>query len=150
MRLTFGSVVAIFRDQLKLGRYRYQYDLIDTLLSDYLCEHVDYVLHPTAVSAWVHDRREVPGEIVGYYCLSGGDRKLAATIAAQILPHMPDRAVAVDRIIALIRSDSTIHPATRDDLLVQMDDSPMLLARALIYGMSRCTYYVVEDLQDAA
>lgn len=51
MRLTVGSVIAIFRDQLQLGRYRHQYDLMDTLLSDYLCEHVDYILHAPAVSA---------------------------------------------------------------------------------------------------
>lgn len=150
MRLTVGSVVAIFRDQLQLGRYRHQYDLMDTLLSDYLCEHIDYVLHPTAVSAWLRDRRAVSGEIVGYYCLPGRDRKLAATIAAEILPHMPDRAVAVERIIALVRYDSTIHPATREELLVQADDISMLFARALIYGMSRCTSYTVADLQDAA
>lgn len=28
MRLTVGSVIAIFRDQLQLGRYRHQYDLM--------------------------------------------------------------------------------------------------------------------------
>ena len=150
MRLTLGSVVAIFRDQLQLGRYRHQYDLMDTLLADYLCENIDYVLHPTAVSAWLRDRRAVSGEIVGFYCLPGRDRKLAATIAAQILPHMPDRAVAVDRIVVLIRSDPTIHPATREDLLAQADDVSMLFARALIYGMSRCTNYIAADLQDAA
>lgn len=150
MRLTVGSVVAVFRDQLRLGRYKHQYDLMDTLLSDYLCAYVDYVLHPTAVSAWVHDRRPIPGEIVGYYCMPGGDRKLAATIAAQILPHMPDRAVAAERIIALIRSDPTIHPATREDLLAQADDIPVLLARGLIYAMSRCTRYMTADLQAAA
>ena len=150
MRLTVGSVVAVFRDQLQLGRYRHQYDLMDTLLSDYLCEHIDYVLHPTAVSAWVRDRRAVPGDIVGFYCLPGGERKMAAIICAQILPHMPDRAVAVERVIALVRSDPTIHPVTRDELLAQTDDVPMLFARVLIYGMSRCTIYPVVDLQDAA
>lgn len=150
MRLTFGSVVAIFRDQLQLGRYRYQYDLIDTLLSDYLCEHVDYVLHPTAVSAWIHDRRAVPGEIVGSYCQPGADRKLAATIAVQILPHMPDKAVAVDQMIALIRMDPTIHPETKHDLLADTPDIPTLFARAMIYAMSRCTSYIAADLQDAA
>lgn len=150
MRLTVGSVVAIFKDQLQLGRYRHQYDLMDTLLSDYLCAHLDYMLHPTAVSAWVRDRRPIPGDIVGYYCLPGGDCKLAATIAARILPHMPDRAVADERIIALIRSDPTIHPATRDDLLAQTGDIAMLMARVLIYAMSRCTSYTAADLQDAA
>jgi len=150
VRLTLGSVVAIFRDQLQLGRYRHQYDLMDTLLADYLCENIDYVLHPTAVSAWLHDRRPLSSDIVGYYRLPGRDRKLAATIAAQILPHMPDRAVAVTRIVALIRSDPTIHPATRDELLTQADDVSMLFARALIYGMSRCTSYTATDLRDAA
>ena len=150
MRLTLGSVVAIFRDQLQLGRYRHQYDLMDTLLADYLCENIDYVLHPTAVSAWLHGRRNVSAKLVEYYCMPGRDRKLAATIAAQILPHMPDRAVAVDRIVVLIRSDPTIHPATREDLLAQADDVSMLFARALIYGMSRCTNYIAADLQDAA
>lgn len=150
MRLTLGSVVAIFRDQLQLGRYRHQYDLIDTLLSDYLCEHIDYVLHPTAVSAWLHDRRAVSAAIVAYYCMPGGACKLAATIAAQILPHMPDKALAVDQIIALVRSDPTIHPATRDELLAQTDNISVLFARALIYGMSRCTSYTAADLQNAA
>lgn len=150
MRLTVGSVVAIFRDQLKLGRYRYQYDLMDTLLSDYLCEHIDYVLHPTAVSAWVHDRRDISGDIVAFYCLPGGVRKMAVIIGDQILPHMPDRAVAVEQIIALVRSDPTIHPATKDELLAQTDDIPMLFARVLIYGMSRCPSNPTADLQDAA
>jgi len=150
MRLTVGSVVAIFRDQLQLGRYRHQYDLMDTLYADYLCEHIEYVMHPTAVSAWLHGRRPVTAEIVGYYCLPGGDRKLAATITAQILPHMPDRAVAAERIIALVKADPTIHPATRDDLLTHRDDIAMLMARVLIYAMSRCTDYTAADLQAAA
>jgi len=124
--------------------------LMDTLLSDYLCEHIDYVLHPTAVSAWTHDRRAVSADIVGFYCLPGGERKMAVTISEQILPHMPDRAVAVERIIALVCSDPTIHPVTKDELLAQRDDIPMLFARVLIYGMSRCPSYPAANLQDAA
>lgn len=150
MRLTLGSVVAIFRDQLRLGRYRHQYDLIDTLFADYLCEHVDYVLYPAAVSAWLRDRRAVTAEIVGYYCQPHGERKLATIIATQILPHMPDRAVAVEQIIALVQSDPTIHPVTKGDLLAHRDDIPMLMACVLIYAMSRCTSYTAVDLQDAA
>ena len=150
MRLTVGAVVAIFRDQLQLGRYKHQYDLMDTLLSDYLCDDIDYVLHPTAVSAWLHGRRPITSEIVGYYCLPGGDSKMAATIAAQILPHMPDRAVAAERIIALVKADPTIHPVTKGDLLAHRDDIAMLMARILIYAMSRCTNYTAADLQAAA
>lgn len=150
MRLTIGSVMAIFRDHLQLGRYRHQYDLMDTLLSAYLCDDIDYVLHPTAVSAWLHGRRPVTAQIVGYYCLPGGDRKMAATIAAQILPHMPDRAVAAEQIIALVKDDPTIHPATRSELLTHRDDIAMLMACVLIYAMSRCSNYTATDLQDAA
>lgn len=150
MRLTVGSVVAIFHDQLRLGRYKHQYDLMDTLLSDYLCMNVDYVLHPTAVSAWLRGRRNLPSEMVGYYMQPGGNRKLAATIAAQILPHMPDRALVAERIITLVRCDQTIHPATRDELLAHRDDIAMLMAHVLIYAMSRCTNYNAADLQDAA
>ena len=101
MRLTLGSVVAIFRDQLQLGRYRHQYDLMDTLLSDYLCEYIDYVLHPTAVSAWLHDRRPLSSDIVGYYRLPGRDRKLAATIAAQILSNFE---FSWPRLVSLVMS----------------------------------------------
>ena len=150
MQLTLGAIVAIFRDQLRLGRYRYVYDLMDTLLSDYLCEHVDYVLHPAAVSAWLHNRRYVPANIVGYYCQPGADRKLAATIAEQILPHMPDKAVALEQMIALIRLDPTIHPETKDDLLADTTDIAALSARAMIYAMSRSISYIAADLQDAA
>lgn len=150
MRLTVGAIVAIFHDQLRLGRYKHQYDLMDTLLSDYLCAYVDYVLHPTAVSAWLRGRRNLPSGMVGYYMQPGGDRKLAATIAAQILPHMPDRAVAVERIIVLVQSEPTIHPGTRKELLAQSDDISVLLAKTLIYAMSRCTNYSAADLQDAA
>ena len=150
MQLTLGAIVAIFRDQLRLGRYRYVYDLMDTLLSDYLCEHVDYVLHPAAVSAWLHNRRYVPGNIVGFYCQPGADCKLAATIAEQILPHMPDKAVALEQMIALIRLDPTIHPETKDDLLADTTDIAALSARAMIYAMSRSISYIAADLQDAA
>lgn len=150
MRLTLGAVVAVFRDQLRLGRYRHQYDLMDTLLSAYLCDNIDYVLHPAAVSAWLHGRRSVSAEIVGYYCLPDGHRKLAETIATQILPHMPDRAVAAERTIALVKEDPTIHPVTKGDLLAHRDDIPMLMACVLIYAMSRCTSSTAVDLQDAA
>lgn len=150
MRLTFATVVAVFRDQLKLGRLRAQYDLIFTILYDFLCHNIDYVLHPAAVSAWMLGQRPVSAGIVGYYCMPGGDLKMAATIAAWVLPHIPDRALAVDRLVALIRSDPTIHPETRDELLAQADDISMLFARTLIFSMARNTSYSAADLQDAA
>lgn len=122
------------------------YDLTDSLLQDYLCsdEGIEYTLRASAVSNWIHGRRPVRSHIVGYYCRRGNENRLAKTIAEQILPHMPDQAVAIEAIILLVRGDPTIHPSTKARLLEVMDDAPLLLARIIIYAMSRRDVYMTD------
>lgn len=152
MMVTIGYVIAIFRDYLRLGRYWWIYDLMDTLLADYLCDDVDYVLQPASISRWMSGERPVSPRITGYYCRAGGDAKMARTICRQLLPCMPDHAAAVEDIVSLVETDPTIHPRTRDDLLAgypcrTMEDEAILMARVVVYAMARRT---VAELQYAA
>lgn len=87
---------------------------------------------------------------MGFYRRPGGADKLARVIYDQILPHIPDSAVAVEQIIALVRKDSTIHPETKAELLKDTENPSLLCARVLIYAMARHTNYIAADLQDAA
>ena len=116
-RLDFASVMAVIRRNINDNRCPNQGDLIWTLFRDVAEDENSYMDFDNGqVCRWLSGIARVSPVVSAYYGKNVNRRKLAQRIEKDILPMMPDCAMAVQELCDLIMQAPNVSTQKKADL----------------------------------
>lgn len=141
-QLDFASVAEVLRNNIQEDYFPNQRDFVETLFLDVTMEEQRFAggFDEGQTCRWLKGYARLSPYIIGFYRKETNQRKLAANIRKNILPKMPDSAMAIQELYDLVLFSTNVSPSKKMELtdgytFKDDNDEAVFIAEILCFAM---------------